>query len=118
MVSELKKDFKPILEKLSKFFLFATQDRVSSPEQVMAIRKKIEFAKVNLCAVLGKTEILVRELLDLSPGDVIPLNRLVTDPIPIYVGEFMKFRSIPGLNGEHLAVQILETVKEGGEVDG
>ena len=108
----------PILDKLSTFFLFSTQAKSTSPEQVLAIRRKIEWAKVDMVAFLGHSEILVRDLLDLSKGDVIPLNQSVHDPLPIYVGEFMKFKSIPGLHGEHLAVQITEIVKEGGEEDG
>ena len=108
----------PILDKLSTFFLFSTQAKVTSPEQVQAIRRKIEWAQVDMIAFLGHSEILVRDLLDLAKGDVIPLNRSVNDPLPIYVGEFMKFKSIPGLHGEHLAVQITEIVKEGGEEDG
>lgn len=108
----------PILDKLSTFFLFSTKAKVTSPEQVQAIRQKIEWAKVDMVTFLGQTEILVRDLLDLAPGDVIPLNQLVNEPLPVYVGEFMKFKSIPGLNGEHLAVQITEIVKEGGEQDG
>ena len=108
----------PILGKLSTFFLFSTQAKITSPEQVQAIRRKIEWAKVDMVAFLGHSEILVRDLLDLAKGDVIPLNQSVNDPLPIYVGEFMKFRSIPGLNGEHLAVQLTEIVKEGGEQDG
>lgn len=108
----------PILGKLSTFFLFSTQAKITSPEQVEAIRRKIEWAKVDMVAFLGHSEILVRDLLDLAKGDVIPLNQSVNDSLPIYVGEFMKFRSIPGLHGEHLAVQLTEIVKEGGEQDG
>ena len=108
----------PILDKLSTFFLFSTQAKTTSPEQVQAIRRKIEWAKVDMVAFLGHSEILVRDLLDLAKGDVIPLNQSVNDPLPIYVGEFMKFKSIPGLHGEHLAVQLTEIVKEGGEQDG
>ncbi|HUS88547.1 MAG TPA: flagellar motor switch protein FliM [Desulfosporosinus sp.] len=108
----------PILDKLSTFFLFSTQAKVTSPEQVQAIRRKIEWAKVDMVAFLGHSEILVRDLLDLAKGDVIPLNQSVHDPLPIYVGEFMKFKSIPGLHGEHIAVQITEIIKEGGEEDG
>ncbi|AET70284.1 flagellar motor switch protein FliM [Desulfosporosinus orientis DSM 765] len=107
----------PILDKLSTFFLFSTQAKVSSPEQVIAIRKKIEWAKVEMVTFLGHSEILVRELLELAKGDVIPLNQSVQESLPVYVGEFMKFKCIPGLNGEHLAVQITEIVKEGGEQD-
>ena len=108
----------PILAKLSTFFLFSTQSKETSPEQVEAIRRKIEWAKVDMVTFLGHSEILVRDLLDLAEGDVIPLNQSVNDSLPIYVGEFMKFKSIPGLHAEHLAVQITEIVKEGGEQDG
>lgn len=107
----------PILDKLSTFFLFSTQAKVTSPEQVKAIRQKIEWAKVDMVAFLGRSEILVRDLLDLTEGDVIPLNQSVHDPLPIYVGEFMKFKSNPGLHGDHIAVQISEIIEEGGEQD-
>lgn len=108
----------PILDKLSTFFLFSSQSKETSPEQVEAIRKKIEWAKVDMVAFLGYSEILVRDLLELAEGDVIPLNQSVKDTLPIYVGEFMKFKSVPGLHAEHLAVQITEIVEEGGENDG
>ncbi|MDP4127879.1 MAG: flagellar motor switch protein FliM [Bacillota bacterium] len=109
----------PILDKLSMFFRFSTKAKETSPEQVEAIRQKIEWAKVDMVAFLGRSEILVRDLLDLAEGDVIPLNQSVNDSLPIYVGEFMKFKSIPGLHAEHLAVQITEIVQEeGGDQDG
>jgi len=108
----------PILDKLSTYFRFSTQEKVATPEQVQAIREKIEWAKVDLIAFLGRSEILLGDLLDLAEGDVIPLNQPVKDPLPIYVGEFIKFKSIPGLHGEHNAVQITEVVKEGGGRDG
>jgi flagellar motor switch protein FliM len=108
----------PILEKLSMFFLFSTKAKVTSPEQVAAIRKKIEWAKVDVVAFLGNSEILVRDLLGLAIGDVIPLQQAVDSPLPVYVGKYIKFKSNPGLHGEHLAVQITEVVKEGMEEDG
>ncbi|MDR3587764.1 MAG: flagellar motor switch protein FliM [Desulfosporosinus sp.] len=107
----------PILDKLSTYFRFSTQGKVVTPEQVQAIREKIEWAKVDMVAFLGHSEISVRDLLDLAKGDVIPLNQSVNDPLPIYVGEFMKFKSIPGLHGDHHAVQITEIVKGGGGQD-
>ncbi len=103
----------PILDKLSTLFLFSTQAKVDSPEQREAIRKKIQWAKVDVSAYLGQTEILVRELLELAPGDVIPLDQPVQGPLSIYVGSFEKFRAIPGVEGEHLAVQVIDTIEEG-----
>lgn len=103
----------PILDKLSTLLLFSTQSKVKSAEQKEAIRQKIQWAKIEMSAYLGRTEILVRDLLELAPGDVIPLNQGVQDPLAVYVGSFEKFRAIPGMHGEHLAVQLTEVVEEG-----
>lgn len=108
----------PILDKLSTYFLFSTQAKVTTPEQVDAIRRKIEWAKVELTVFLGQTEIAVQELLDLAPGDVIPLNQGVKSALPVYVGQFMKFRGVPGLHGEHLAIKLTEIVEERRDQDG
>lgn len=108
----------PILDKLSTLFLFSTQAKVTSPEQVTAIRKKIEWAKVEMTTLLGHSEILVRDLLELAPGDVIPLIQNVKEPLTIYVGNYKKFRGTPGLQGEHLAVQLTEIIEEGRDQDG
>ncbi|MFZ3101249.1 MAG: flagellar motor switch protein FliM [Desulfitobacteriaceae bacterium] len=108
----------PILGKLSTFFLFSTQAKVSSPEQVQVIRRKIEWAKVEMVAFLGHAEIFVKDLLDLAPGDVIPLTQKVQETLPIYVGNFIKFKGVPGLHGEHLAVQLMEIVEDGGDQNG
>jgi flagellar motor switch protein FliM len=108
----------PILDKLSTYFLFSTQAKITSPEQTKAIRKKIEWAKIDMASLLGQTEILVRDLLELAPGDVIPLMQNVKEPLAVYVGSFKKFRGIPGLHGEHLAIQLTEIVEEGRDQDG
>ncbi len=108
----------PILDKLSTYFLFSTQAKATTPEQTEAIRRKIEWAKVDLTAFLGQAEIAVRELLDLTPGDVIPLNQGVKSALPVYVGNFMKFRGVPGLHGEHLAIKLTDIVEEGRDQDG
>lgn len=108
----------PVLDKLSTLFLFSTSAKVTSPEQVKLIRKKIEWAKIDMTTILGQSEILVRDLLELAPGDVIPLMQNVKEPLSIYVGNFKKFQGIPGLHGEHLAVQLTEIVEEGRDQDG
>ncbi|MEL1134287.1 flagellar motor switch protein FliM [Desulfitobacterium sp. THU1] len=108
----------PILDKLSTLFLFSTQAKENTKEQVNVIRKKIEWAKVDMTTLLGYSEILVRDLLELEPGDVIPLMQNVKEPLPVFVGSYRKFRGVPGLQGDHLAIQLTEIVEEGRDQDG
>ncbi len=104
----------PILDKLSTLFLFSAQSRINAKEYAGVLRQKIEQAKVEMVAFLGDTEILVKDLLNLAPGDVIPLTQSVQEPLPVFVGNFVKFKGLPGLHGEHLAIQMVEIVKDGG----
>ncbi|HWQ71500.1 MAG TPA: flagellar motor switch protein FliM [Desulfitobacteriaceae bacterium] len=104
----------PILDKLSTLFLFSAQSRINAKEYAGVLRQKIEQAKVEMVAFLGDTEILVKDLLNLAPGDVIPLTQSVQEPLPVFVGNFIKFKGLPGLHGAHLAIQMVEIVKDGG----
>ena len=108
----------PYLDKLSTYFLFATLSKEKTPEQIRAMRKKIEWAKVDMTVLLGHSEITVRDLLELAPGDVIPLHQSIDEALSVYIRDFEKFRGIPGLHGEHLAVQLTEIIEEGREQDG
>ncbi|HEX3014867.1 MAG TPA: flagellar motor switch protein FliM [Desulfobacteria bacterium] len=108
----------PILDKLSAVSIFSAQAKNGSPESEEAIRKKIEAVGLDLVAILGQTEILVRDLLELSTGDVILLSQGVHQQLPIYIGDNVKFGGIPGLYSDHLAVQITEMLAEGGKSNG
>lgn len=109
---------KPILDKLNNLLLFSSEQKVLSPEERELIRKKIEWAKVPMKVFIGRTQITVKELLELEPGDVIPLEQGIKEPLDVYVGEFMKFKGIPGLYGNRMAVQITEVINGGGDNDG
>ncbi len=108
----------PIMEKLSAAFLISALSRQISDENIQAIRKKIEWVQVELVAKLGQSEILVRDLLDLAPGDVIPLTQGLNQQMPVYVGKSVKFWGLPGLSGERLAIQVTEVTTEVGDENG
>jgi flagellar motor switch protein FliM len=109
---------KPILEKLNNLLLFSSGGKVISPEERELIRQKIEWARVPMKAVIGKAQITVQDLINLERGDVIPLNQGIKDPLAVYVGEYIKFRGMPGLFGNRMAVQITDVIKKGGNEDG
>ena len=66
--------------------------------------------KTELRAELGRTRLPVQELMQLQPGDVIPLEQRTRDAIPVYVGEQERFRAAAGISGRRRALQILDTV--------
>lgn len=109
---------KPILDKLNNLFLFSSQGKQISPEEKELIRKKIEWAKVPMKVFMGGTQITVEDLLHLERGDVITLNQGIKEPLAVYVGEFMKFKGMPGLSGNKMAVQITEVLTKGRDNDG
>ena len=108
----------PIMDKLSTAFLFSSQAKQNSAEDIKRIQKKIEGVKVDVVVLLGRTEILVRDLLELLPGDVIPLAQGIHEQLPVNVGPFLKFGGIPGLSGKNLALQITEVFTEEGDDNG
>lgn len=109
---------KPILDKLNNLLLFSSEGKVISPEERQLIKEKIEWAKVPMKVFMGRTQITVQDLLYLERGDVIPLNQGIKEPLAVFVGEFMKFKGVPGLFGNKMAVQITEVITKGGDNDG
>jgi len=109
---------KPILDKLNNLLLFSSGGKEISAQERQLIREKIEWAKVPMKVFIGKTQITVQDLVHLERGDVIPLYQGIKEPLPVYVGEFMKFKGVPGLNGNKMAVQITEVITRGGDNDG
>lgn len=67
----------------------------------------VETVPVTLRAELGRTQLSVNSLLNLLPGDVIPLGRAVTEPIPVWVGDGLRFDARTGVSGNRIALRLL-----------
>lgn len=66
---------------------------------------------VNVQAVLGKSSLEVNQLLKLSPGAVIELDRKVGEAIDIYVNDRLVARGEVVMVEEHLGVTMTEIIK-------
>lgn len=62
---------------------------------------------------LGRTAMSVREVLDLSRGSVIPLNRLAGEPIDIYVSDRKLAEGEVVVLGEHFGVRLTKVIQSG-----
>ncbi len=101
--------------KLNTKFWFTTNIKTQHQDSSKVIQQVVEKARIPLTAVLGKTTLTVKELLELQVGDVIDLERKKDSEIEIYAGSRLKFYGKPGLLGSKLAVQISRIQQEGSE---
>ncbi|MEW6447631.1 MAG: flagellar motor switch protein FliM [Bacillota bacterium] len=72
---------------------------------------------VDFTVITGKTEITVRDFLNLEVGDVLPLDRGVNQDMDIYVGRQLRYKGQAGTIGRYLGVQIT-SLTEGGDLIG
>lgn len=75
------------------------QDRQENISRIIPVQS-------NVTAIMGETNITIRELLGLERGDVLRLDRHANQDIDILVGDRKKFRGKPGHFGKNVAVKI------------
>lgn len=84
-----------------------------------AIAESNPFAQlpIELTISVGKARPLVRELLSLTRDAVLPLDRKVTDPVEVYIGDRLIARGelteLDGDDAGQLAVRLTEVVDLG-----
>ncbi len=101
----------PILNKIGSHDILMrgkknTEDR---SEDIMNILKNVS---VNLCFQVGQSNIKVRDFLNLSTGNVVVLNKKITDTIEGYVNNVGKFHCKMGKIGNKKAMSIKSFVNK------
>ncbi len=66
---------------------------------------------VDLRAELGRTTLPLPDLSALQVGDVIPLQRRVTEPLDIMVGKKLHFTAAAGRSGRYRALRVLDVIE-------
>lgn len=109
----------PILPNLSsKLWFTSTGKKKLSETERSALEHQVQKTRVDVKAELGNSVITVGELIALSRGDVIVLNKKVSDPLVIRVDSEIKFLGRPGKKNKNLAVRVTHAYEEGDEIDG
>ena len=109
----------PILPNLSsKLWFTSTGKKKLSETERNALEHQVQKTRVDIKAELGNSVITVGELIALSRGDVIVLNKKVSDPLVIRVDSEIKFLGRPGKKNKNLAVRVTHAYEEGDEIDG
>ncbi len=108
----------PILPKLTRQTVFSRHARApkdSSAENGNAT--VLEPVSLEVAAVLGAANATLRELLNLREGDVIVLDRYLSQGILLVLDGQPKFVARPGRLGRRLAAQIVDWYDGGGDVE-
>ena len=98
----------PIITKLSAQNWIDATKKKNLDEDRMINRQNLNNVDTMVTAELLMTTIKVREFLGLQPGDIVPSERKISEPIAVYVNKRRKYFAQPGLSGKKRAVQITQ----------
>ena len=101
-----------IMDKLKTNFLFTQHDVGDAEMFRMKLEDKLERTFVAVSAVVGKTNIMVTDFVNLQRGDVIKLDSFVNSDLEIRVGNLKKFYARPGTNRGRYAFQISKQIED------
>ncbi|MGN0435293.1 MAG: flagellar motor switch protein FliM [Wujia sp.] len=101
-----------VMDKLNTKYWFSTMQAKDEQSYSDVIETAINRALIPVSAELGKSSITVMDFVNLQPGDIIKLNRKVEDELDVYVGNIIKFKALPGLFNDNLAVKVTEIYRE------
>jgi len=106
-----------VISKLSGESWISAQ-RTTTQETRNQIEKEISSTNVNITALVGETQLTIRDLLQLKTGDVIVLDKLADSDLVIDVGGRPKYLGTVGIVGTNKSVQIKSIIdREVGEDD-
>jgi flagellar motor switch protein FliM len=101
-----------IISQLSVQHIFQRQQSNLTMEEHSTILKKLSYARVPIQVTLAGTQITVRDLIDLSVGDVIRLDRGSNDDLLLCVNQRPKFFCRPGRVRDKIAICVNEAVAD------
>ena len=96
----------PIMDKLKTSFWFSQRDSEESEMYRSKMEEELEKARIPVSAVIGKTNIMVNDFVNLQKGDVLKLDSFVNSDLEIMIGNLLKFHAKPGTTRGRYAFQI------------
>jgi flagellar motor switch protein FliM len=101
----------PVLERLYTRYWFTQAKDLEGVDYACDLQQKIEEADINISAVVGKTNIMVSDFVNLTVGDVMILDSFKDCDFEIFVGPLRKFYAKPGISRGRNAIQITKLIQ-------
>jgi flagellar motor switch protein FliM len=106
----------PILNRLSAQSMMAMASKKDVESTGTVIQDRILASKLPVRVLLAETTVSVRDFIELQPDDVVQFEKKTTEPLPIQVGERIKYMGSPGQLGKRRAVQVLRPIGQDEEI--
>jgi flagellar motor switch protein FliM len=107
-----------VLGQLSAQHIFHRQNEDVPLEEQEKILSRLHYAKTPVEVFLSGTQLSVQELLDLSVGDVIKLDRSATDDLLVNINHKPKFYGRPGKVKDKLAIFVTDSIDNQETIEG
>ena len=101
----------PAIAKLASAFAQGTLRQKGAGEGRPWMVAGLQEGRIPMSVQLGEGTVTIGEFIRMKPGDVIPLDRKVSDVLSVFVGGKMKLTGRPGLSGTRLAVRLCSRVE-------
>ncbi len=102
--------FEGIVDKLS-FRNWFDSNKTSSQEDSDELQKSLNGVDLELEVLLGEAQMSLSDFLHLVPGDVIKLDRKITDPLDTFIEGKPFYRVIPGKKGDQYAIELIDKLE-------
>lgn len=96
------------------FGMVSTEAREVDAQWKKSLVERFNNVPVDIATELGRADISVAQLLNLSEGDVIQLDTRVKEPLQVLVEGVPKFLAKPGVFETNYALEVLGVIDQGG----
>lgn len=102
----------PVIDKLNTKYWYSSMKESDSGAYQEVIGDIIDYAKIPVKAMLGRSTISVNDYINIQIGDIIKLDTKVNDELEVYVGNIKKFTALPGATSDSYAVRVTSVIRE------
>ena len=100
----------PVAQKLNSRSMFSGKAKARTDENRALYYSKLRKVDLDLSVILGQMNLKMKDLLELTEGDVVPLKTRSDDELLVTVGERPKFYGVPGVSRKNKAVRITKVI--------